>query len=288
MGPKRSLAIYTSGQGSVDYAGIFRFDGHIAVPAGRIRDTGECEVWTDRNGDGKETSEEVSKVPRPNGAFQSYHVDQKGDIWTVWMAGTPILRRFIFKGLNEHGVPLYGTRPGDYEDIPFPGTGTPVSTWGQQGRVVYDSERDVMYLLGPAKERKSDKENTHSYLARYDRWSAGNRKARWLINLPDPDSDPNFMYTSPNPYGLGFQWEAFDVAEDKIFVAEMWGPIHVYDAATGKRDLILNAGPEISGQMAWEDMQMGVTAFKRKNGEYVVFSENSGFRAKNHLFRWKP
>jgi hypothetical protein len=286
--PKRSLTMYTSGQGTVGYAGIFRFDGPIAVPAGRIADTGECEVWTDRNGDGKETPEEVSKMPRPNGAFQSYHVDRKGDLWTVWMAGTPVLRHFLFGGLNEHGVPLYGTGPGDYEDIPYPGTGTPISTWGQQARVVYDSDRDVMYLLGPAKERKSDKENTLSYLARYDRWSRGNRKARWVINLPDPDTDPNFMYTSPNPYGLGYQWEALYVAEDKVFVAEMWGPIHVYDAVTGKPEIVLNAGPEVSGKMAWEDMQMGVRAFKRKNGEYVIVSENSGFHAKNHLFRWKP
>jgi hypothetical protein len=287
VGTKRRLVMYTSGQGTVGYAGIFRFDGATAVPAGRISDNGECEVWTDRNGDGKEAPDEVSSIPRP-GAFQSYNVDQKGDIWTVWMGGTPILRRFFFKGLNVRGVPLYGTQPGDYEDIPYPGTGIQISTWGQQARVVYDSDRDVIYLLGPARERKTDKKNTLSYLARYDRWSTGNRKARWLITLPDPDSDPNFMYTSPNPYNLGYQWEAFDVAVDKIFVAELWGPIHVYDAATGKLDIILNAGPEVSGKMAWEDMQMGVRAFKRKNGEYVVFSENSGFRAKNHLFRWKP
>jgi hypothetical protein len=50
--------------------------------------------------------------------------------------------------------------------------------------------------------------------------------------------------------------------------------------------VILNAGPEVSGKMAWEDEQMGVRAFKRKNGEYVIFSENSGFRAKDNLFRW--
>ena len=288
VGPQRTLMLYTSGQGQLGYVGIYRFDGHVNVPAGRIQQVkgGNVEVWIDANGDGQETADEVTTCPRC-GYIQSFAVDQRGDIWLACM-GAPTLRHFFFHGLNEHGVPLYGTNPGSYEDIPFPGTGKKVNVWGQIARVVYDSQRDVMYLVGPARDRKADKDNPVVYLVRYDGWSQGNRTARWTITLPDPATDPNFMYTPPQPSGLAFHWMAFDVAVDKIFLAEMWGPIHVYDAATGKPDVILNAGPEVSGGNAWEDEQMGVRACKRSNGEYIILSENSGYRAKNNMFRWKP
>ncbi len=54
VGPKRSLIMYTSGQGQVGYAGIYRFDGEIAVPAGKISPSkkGGMDVWIDQNGDG--------------------------------------------------------------------------------------------------------------------------------------------------------------------------------------------------------------------------------------------
>ncbi len=287
VGPHRALMLYTGGGGLIGYVGIYRFDGQINVPAGRIEaKNGKIEVWIDANGDGRETPEEVTACPNC-GSIQTFAVDQKGDIWLACM-GAPTLRRFVFHGLNEHGVPLYGTKAGDYEDIPFPGIGKKVNVWGQIIRVAYDSDRDVMYLVGPAQDRKTDKEDPIVYLARYDGWSRGNRTARWRITLPDPSVDPNFMYTPPHPYGLAFQWMGFDVAIDKIFLAELWGPIHVFDAATGAGDAILNAGPEVSGSNAWEDVPMGLRAVKRKSGEYIIFSENSGFGAKNNMFRWTP
>lgn len=56
----------------------------------------------------------------------------------------------------------------------------------------------------------------------------------------------------------------------------------------GAGDAILNAGPEVSGSNAWEDVPMGLRAVKCKSGEYIIFSENSGFGAKNNMFRWTP
>ena len=46
------------------------------------------------------------------------------------------------------------------------------------------------------------------------------------------------------------------------------------------------AGPQ--WQSAWEDSAMGLRAFRRENGEYLIFTENSGWGGKNNFFRWKP
>jgi len=284
VGPNRALAIYTSGQGVVEYVGVFRFDGEIAVPCGQIRDK---SIWIDSNGDGKESPNEVTAWKCP-GSLQSFCVDRKGDVWLALIANPPVVRRVKLKGLNAQGAPIYGAGAGDYEDAPYPGIGAPVNPWGQIVKVNYDSERDVMYLLGPAKDRKSDKEDPINYLACYDDWSKGNRTARWLITLPNPDTDPNFMYEVGRPWGCAFHWMGLDVADDKVFLAELWGPIHIYDAATGKLLIILNAGPEVSGCNAWEDANLGVRAFKRKNGEFIIFSENSGYNGKDNMFRWEP
>jgi hypothetical protein len=193
-------------------------------------------------------------------------------------------------GLTPYGGPRYGTADGEVEDIPFPGNGEekPPRGWGNGCKVDYDVATDVMILIGPDKSREGDKEDPIQYLARYDDWSKGNRKPRWRFRLPNPDTDPNFMYEIGRPWGCTIQFQAMDAAGDKIFLASLWGEVHVYDSATGKRDTILSCGPEVSGHSAWEDASMGIRAFKRKNGEYLVFTENSGYGGRSNFFRWKP
>jgi hypothetical protein len=289
VGPERRLILYTSGQGVVESAKIFRYDGDIAIPCGEVR-KGGMELWVDGNGDGKESADELATAPSAGG-LSSFAVDARGDIWLALLTASPrppVLRHFRLLGLNAHGVPRYGTAPGDYEDVPFPAIETPASGWGNGAKVHYDAVEDVMLLIGPAKSRKGDKEDPIQYLARYDRWSTGNRTARWIVILPTPDTDPHFMYEVGRPWGCVFQFQAMDAAGDKIFLASLWGDVHVFDAATGRRAMILCAGPEVSGRCAWEDATMGLRAFRRKNGEYLVFTENSGWGGKNNLYRWTP
>jgi hypothetical protein len=81
---------------------------------------------------------------------------------------------------------------------------------------------------------------------------------------------------------------AFDAAGDRIFVSSLWGPIDVFDATTGSLENVLAPGPEVSGNGAWQDEQMGVRAYQRKNGEYLIIEENSGFGAKLNFFRYTP
>jgi hypothetical protein len=124
-------------------------------------------------------------------------------------------------------------------------------------------------------------------MARYDNWSKGNRKSKWKVKGLRPETDPDyFMYeVKLYPYSgyMGMQ-----IAGDYIFFAYLFGEVHVFDLGTGKLVEILAMGPEVNGQCAWEDAAMGLRAFKTQAGEYLIFTENSGWGGKNNLFRWKP
>jgi len=291
FGPQRQLVMFTSRAVNARPMRLFRFEGAIAVPCGRITNDLQkrtCELWVDKNGDGQESAEEVSSAAAPpDSTLDSFDVGDNGDIWTIWQSkNKPVIRRILFQGFDTHGAPTYKVSEGGYEDVPVP---EPITgAWGGLVRIRYDAVRDVMYLLGPAKPRKEG-ENLDLVLAGYDRWSKGNRKPRFATALPAPPTQAPFMFEGfEGPEWMRFRYMAMDVAVDKVFVAELWGPIHVYDAQTGKRDLILNAGPEISGVTGWIDVSMGIRACKRKNGEYVILAESSGYRARDILYRWKP
>ena len=79
-----------------------------------------------------------------------------------------------------------------------------------------------------------------------------------------------------------------DVAGDRIFMASLWGEVMVFNALNGQRETVLTVGPEVSGGCAWEDATLGLRAFKRKSGEYLIFTENSGYGGKCNFWRWKP
>ena len=289
LGPDRQLIHFTSGQGCVESAKIFRYEGETIIPCGEIRKDGR-EIWLDMNDDGLETPEEVilSEASVPGG-MNSFCVDSRGDVWFALLKmeiPCGVLRHFRLLGFTEHGAPRYGVKPGEYEDIPFPRARTEGSGWGNLARVHYDPDRDRMILVAPSETRKQDLEESGQYLACYDRWST-DRVERWNVVLPRATRSPDFMYAD-RPFGLPQQWMGMDVAGDKIFFANLWGEVTVFDAETGARELIISPGPEVAGQGAWEDASQGIRVFQRKDGEFLIFVENSGFGGKCHFYRWKP
>jgi len=291
MGEDKALIMFTSGQGNMLDTYIFRYEGELAIPCGTIRRDGT--MWIDADGDGKESPDEVTKMESGFGGHTAICVDSHGDLWI----GVPTsrgswMRRFFFKGLNEHGAPVYGGKEGeDYEDIRFPDEGDKTSAASMRVRLDYDADRDLIILYFPcvARTGDNDKSPPRYKLARYDNWSKGNREATWKIDgiTPyDPEQAQYFMYeTNLYPYGchMGMQ-----LVGDYVFFAHIFGEIHVYDVKTGEMVEILSHGPEVAGSCAWEDATMGLRAFQRKNGEYMIFTENSGWGGKNHLFRWTP
>ena len=290
LGPGKRLVMFTSGQGTMGDIDIYRYDGEIAIPCGAICEGGSA-FWIDTNGDGKVDPGELTKMPSSIGWITGMCVDSHGDLWAATATtGGSFMRHFIFKGFNARGVPLYsGVQGAGYEDIRFPEEGDKTSGWGMASRLDYDANRDIMVAFYPAVARtgEGDKSTPQYFMARYDNWSKGNRTSRWKVKAFRPETDPDyFMYEMDlYPYSgyMGIQ-----IAGDYVFFAYLFGEVHVFDLNTGNLVKILALGPEVNGQSAWEDAAMGLRAFKRKNGEYLVFTENSGWGGKDNFFRWKP
>ena len=290
LGAARRLIMFTSAQGIVGDIHIYRYDGELAIPAGGTRNNGSV-LWIDGNGDGLIAPAECAPMARPLNWVTSLSVDASGGIWATnsTTEGT-FVRHFPLKAMNPAGAPVYSATPGSgYEDIRFPEEGDKTSAWGMASRFDYDLARDVAIAFYPAVGRTGDDDRSPAqyFMARYDRWSSGNRVPTWKVKAFTPQTHPGyFMYEQDlYPYSgyMGLQ-----IAGDYAFFAYLFGEIHAFDLKTGALAQTFPHGPEVAGQCAWEDAAMGLRAFQRKNGEYLILTENSGWGGKNHLFRWKP
>lgn len=290
LGPDKRLVLFSTGQGDIGDINIYRYEGEIAIPAGGTREQGTA-LWIDANGNGRTEPDEQVRMASAIGHIGSVCIDSKGDLWIANSPGEgSFMRHFFFKGLNASSVPLYsGVKGEGYEDVRFPEEGDTVNTWGMKSKLDYDADRDILVAWYPAVARKgeNDRSPAQYFMARYDNWSKGNRTPRWKVRNLDPLTDPDyFMYeVNPFPYRghMGMQ-----IAGDYVFIAYIFGEVHVFDLSTGKLAEILSVGPEVNGQCAWEDATMGLRAFQRRNGEYLIFTENSGWGGKNNFFRWRP
>lgn len=290
LGPERRLVMYTSGQGVLGNLKWFRYEGELAIPAGELRENGR-DLWIDANGDGRSQAEEVTRMATAIGWTTGMCVDSRGDLWAASTGtGGSFMRHFGFKGCNVFGVPVYsGVAGAGYEDLRFPEEGDKTNGWGMASRLDYDADRDILIAFYPAVRRtgEGDRSPAQYFLARYDHWRAGNRRPTWKRRGLRPETDPqHFMYERDlYPYSgyMGLQ-----LAGDYVFCAYLFGEVHVFDARTGELAEHLALGPEVNGQSAWEDAAMGLRAFRRRDGEYLIFTENSGWGGKNNLFRWRP
>jgi len=290
LGPQKQLVMFTSGQGTIGEINIYRFDGEIAIPAGGTRDGGSA-FWIDANCNGKAEPEEITKMASSISWITGLCIDARGDIWAATATtGGSFMRHFTFKGLTAQGVPRYSGVPGTgYTDVRFPEEGDKTSGWGMASRLDYDVDRDIMVVCYPAVARtgENDKSPAQYFLGRYDHWSTGNRTPTWKVKAFTPQTDPDYFMYEVNLYPYS-GYMGLQIAGDYVFFAYLFGEVHVFSLNTGKLVEILALGPEVHGQSAWEDAAMGLRAYKRKNGEYLIFTENSGWGGKNNFFRWKP
>ena len=290
LGSEKRLTMFTSGQGNIGDIKIFRYDGELAIPAGGTREHGNV-LWIDANGNGRDDPEELTKMVSPIGWITGLCVDARGDLWAAnATTGGCFMRHFFFQGLTAQGVPSYsGVKDEGYKDIRFPEEGDTTNAWGMACRMDYDADRDILVAYYPAVPRtgEGDTSPAQYYFGRYDNWSKGNRTPHWKQQALEPQRNPDFFMYEKNlfPYRgyMGMQ-----IAGDYVFFAYLFGEVHVFDLETGQLVEILAHGPEVNGQSAWEDAAMGLRAFRRKNGEYLIFTENSGWGGKNNFFRWRP
>jgi hypothetical protein len=254
---------------------IYRFDGEIAVPSAIFARNHSAWpanqpsvgswMWRDKNGDGSIQSNEYENLGAEDGSIWGWEVDSKGDIWQASESG--VIRHYRYQGLDAYGSPIYSSVSS--ENIPMP------APFNKLTRLKYFPDTDVMYLGGYTSDRPHTGGEwgiVGTEIVRYDNWSQ-RRKVRWRIPLPYEPTDAHTIL------------KTMDVAGDKIFAATVkTAEVYVYDAATGAFVTKLAPGTEVASETGWVDTPYGLRAYRRSNGEYLVFVEEV-WKAKVIMYR---
>ena len=282
---------------------VYRFDeahGEVAIPCGRID---KDQIWRDLNGNGRPDDGETINGPGlPTPLWVSFWVDSKGDLWqTTDGSGKTGVRHFQLAGLDEHGSPIWNYGNEHFKQEVADLGPAPLN---QICRLQYQADADAMYLTGYS---AADSVPTHNrfpghgyntpgyatkflgpFVARYDRWSKGNRKPTWAVRIP---------YGGPKQDNTHANAAAFSVAGDCLFVGYEGlfddansGRIQVYRSADGGYVGTIHAGPESGNIEGAMDIPHGVNAVRLPGaggGEYLIFSEDD-WHAKVLMYRWRP
>jgi hypothetical protein len=253
-------------------------DSEVMAPCGSI--TGP-RIWTDANGNGRddgggEVSTDSALLANANGWWP----DRDGNIWTATRGGG--IYRFALQGYDGNGCPRYDHAHVARYPMPAP--------FSDLRRIEYHPETDTLYLSGftPA---TADTTSNNSWktlgttLARYDRWTAGNRSPAWT--------------TEPRPYSVLTTLDGLEkpvsmsVAGDYVFVGWIRQPstgeqtLRVYRASDGAYVGTMDRRMGEVGPVGWLDLYNSIEAQRRPNGEYHVYAEDD-FLSKIVVYRWCP
>ena len=249
----------------------------VVQPPFAFNDYARNLIWHDSNGDGKYALDEYSANDKPI-YTQAWCFDSSSDFWTIWETFSRTapfykIRRYPFQGFDGAGNPIYSSATKvEEENMPDE---FQVSSNKQQVRILYLKDIDVMYLTGQTTD------NTYK-VVRYDAWSKPLlRKRVWGITLPV--NDPSFV---TGTYGGGSPL-VVKVAGDYVFVCYGIGWIRVYNKDNGSYLGLLKPNNLVITGDGAIDSKYGMTAYKRSNGEYVLFTESAGGNAAN-MIRWCP
>ncbi len=234
-------------------------------------------LWRDENGDGRIQPAEFQSRPDLIDEFtvSGSWVDTRGGLWLCGVGPSePVhfgrcLWHLPLQGFDAHQNPIYDLA--SLKRLPVP------DEFGHNGveRIIYQPETDTMYLSGETPEHPKEVHwgSVGTEILRYDHWSKPDRTVRWRIVLPfDPKNDDTFF-------------PALCVAGSRLFAMQRClSHVHVYDTANGRELGVLTPGPEIGGMTGWCDMENGIQAVQRKNGEYVLFAEDD-YRPKIVVYR---
>lgn len=262
--------MFVGGMFASNFINIFGYDGEIAVPSGVIMQWGNnlyntdlkwppnrpqgTFIWRDLNGDGDYQANEFS--PNTERVHPGpFWVDKKGNIWMAYG-----FFRYDFQGLDAHGNPIYRA---DRITVMDPPAGMK-----SVARVWYDTDTDTLVA---AEEGGDMRHIGRVFICR--RYLAGNRDA--------------VTFTS----GAGAEAECVAAVGDYVFTGG-WkerGRVWVNRMSDGAPVGVLDPGSTVGGveNTGWIDILTGVTAHRRKNGEYLIFVEED-YKGKALLYRWRP
>jgi hypothetical protein len=295
--PKRTLFLWgqhvdtnASLLGYVSHVDIYRFSGEIAVPAGSIEyvcnkstSLGNLSLWRDDNADGIRGPSDTVVTNFGDGATKLscvqqlvVDVDQRGDLWLNLgednrNSGTKYpLWQVKLQGFTGAGsvldVPVY--------DIVTSGKMVPRSFDGTLGGSSYDSDTDTLYAWGGSPLVPGG-----ASISAYGNFTQGVRYTRFAKPLAMASTLPGS--TESPQKGLGR-------AGDKLFVSDRFGAVYVFEASDGTPVTALTPGAEGSGIQAWQDIHMGLSAFRRSSGEYLVNVYDTFTLGRHLLHRYTP
>jgi hypothetical protein len=259
---------------------IYRFnpaaDGKVAIPAGMFVGSNSADkpfltgnwpphqpkkgewIWRDRNGNGKFEKDEYDPS-KDYPYIGGWWVDSKGDVWKALRTEDGI-RHYPLQGIDSKGNPIYSYGSMEKQTTP--------KIFNDLRRIEYFPQTDTMYLSGFTIDRPAfgdDAGVAGSEIARFDNWSQGNRTPKWRIVIPYDTTGKREVSTA-----------AISVAGEYVFaVTVKTAEVYVYNATTGVQVQQLKPGPEVGSESGWIDIPYGIRAFRRSNGEHLVFVEEN-------------
>lgn len=262
--------LFVGGMFASNFINIFRYDGEMAIPSGLILQWGNnlyrteqrwppnkpkgTSIWRDLNGDGDYQSDEFSPntdrvQPGP------FWVDKRGNIWMAYGFFC-----YDFQGLDPKGNPIYS---GDKITVLEKPKGV-----GKVARVVYLDDSDTLVV---ADEGTDMRHIGRVFVCR--NYLAGNRET---VSFAPPAANEAGCVAAAGDYAFTGGWKER-------------GRIGVNRLSDGAEIGVFDPGKTIGGNenAGWIDILTGITAYRRKNGEYLVFVEED-YKAKVLFYRWKP
>jgi len=253
-----------------NFINIFRFEDGIAVPASLILQWGNDlyntdlkwpphkpagpSIWRDLNGDGDYQADEfalnTARVqPGP------FWVDRQGNIWMAYG-----FFRYDFQGLDAHGNPIYRADKITVLDKP--------EGVNKVARVCYLDDSDTLMV---AEEGHDMRHISRVFVCKGYR--AGKRET---VSFAPGAGNEAACLTAAGDYAFTGGWKER-------------GRIWVNRLSDGAELGVLDPGPTVGGvaNTGWIDLLTGINAFRRQDGEYLVFVEEN-YKAKSLIYRWRP
>lgn len=293
MGDRRYLFVNDM---NAQYLQVYRFDrgthGEIGIPSGlftrqAIRDKGSWPpaqpeqgewIWRDRNGDGGFNPGEFEHrdgAKAPPG--QGWWVDSLGNVWQA--TETEGIRQFHFQGTDSLGNPIW-----DYDSLTlYPH----LTEFEKVKRIRYDARQDTMYVGGTTAEDK----NQHwkpmgPVMARYDRWSSGERTLAWRTVAPYAEGTRGHSSCEPMTLEIAgqFLFVPYTGASEELGFST--GHVEVFRLEDGTSVGHMEP-PPVVGKIGLQDIRESIRVHRRAEGEYIVLLEDD-WKAKVLMYRWKP
>jgi hypothetical protein len=263
--------MFVGGMFASNFINVYRFDGEIAVPSGLIlqwgnnlyrteqewppnKPRGKASIWRDLNGDGDYQADEFA--PNTERVHPGpFWVDKKGNIWMAYG-----FFRYDFQGLDPKGNPVYAA---DKITVLEPPKGPK-----KIGRVIYRDGTDTLIV---ADEGSDMRHIGKIYICKG--YLAGNRETLSFDSAAGGEAE---CIAAAGDYVFSGGWKE----RGRIFVNRM---------SDGAEVGVFEPGPTVGGvkNTGWIDILTGISAHRRKDGEYLVFVEED-YRAKVLMYRWKP